>query len=94
MKGAKKLANHKSAKKRAKQNIIRRIRNNSVRTRIRNAVKNFQMEAGSGSPESAAAGLDEVKSLIDTAAKKGVYHKKNASRKISRLSKLVNKVSV
>ncbi|MBT3312895.1 MAG: 30S ribosomal protein S20 [Desulfobacterales bacterium] len=86
------MANHKSAKKRAKQNVIRRMRNNSVRTRIRNAVNNFQMEAGNGSPE-AAAGLDEIKSLIDKAAKKGVYHKKNASRKISRLSKLVNRVS-
>jgi small subunit ribosomal protein S20 len=88
------LANHKSAKKRAKQNVIRRMRNNSVRTRLRNAVKNFQMEAGSGSPESVAAGLDAVKSLIDKAAKKGVYHKKNASRKISRLSKLINRASL
>ena len=93
MKGVVKLANHKSAKKRAKQNVVRRMRNNSVRTRVKNAVKKVRMEAENGSPESAVAELNNVKSLIDISAKKGVYHRKNASRKISRLSKLVNNIS-
>ena len=87
------MANHKSARKRAKQNVVRRMRNNSVKTRVKNAVKKVRMEAENGSQESAVVELNKVKSLIDISAKKGVYHKKNASRKISRLSKLVNSMS-
>jgi small subunit ribosomal protein S20 len=37
--------------------------------------------------------LDTAKSIIDKAAKKGVIHKKTASRKISRLSKNINTIS-
>ncbi|MCF8080053.1 MAG: 30S ribosomal protein S20 [Desulfobacterales bacterium] len=80
------MANHKSALKRAKQNEERKLRNKAVRTRVRSAVK----EVRSASPEAAAEALLAAQSTIDRAAKKGVLHRKNASRKISRLKKLVN----
>jgi small subunit ribosomal protein S20 len=37
--------------------------------------------------------LNLAQSVLDKAAKKGTIHKKTASRKISRLSKLVNSIS-
>jgi small subunit ribosomal protein S20 len=87
------LANHKSAIKRAAQNEIRRLRNKSVKTRIKNIIKNVRLAVSEKSSEAALKKLDEAKSLIDKAAKKGVVHTKTASRKISRLTKLVNTIS-
>ena len=87
------MANHKSALKRARQNEGRRIRNKSTKTRIKNIVKDVRLAVGEKSEESALTKLDTAKSIIDNAAKKGVIHKKSASRKISRLSKIVNAVS-
>jgi small subunit ribosomal protein S20 len=87
------LANHKSALKRARQNEVRRIRNKSTKTRIKNIVKDVRLDVSEKSKESALTKLDTAKSIIDKAAKKGVIHKKTASRKISRLSKNVNAIS-
>ncbi|MEE8554199.1 MAG: 30S ribosomal protein S20, partial [Desulfobacterales bacterium] len=42
------------------------------------------------SKEAVLSELNTAQSIIDNAAKKGVIHKKTASRKISRLSRLVN----
>lgn len=87
------MANHKSALKRARQNEIRRLRNKSVRTRVKSIVKDVRLSVSEGSKEAALKKLDIAKTNIDRAAQKGVIHKKTASRKISRLSKLVNTIS-
>lgn len=86
------MANHKSALKRARQNEERRMRNKSTKTRIKNIVKDVRLDVSENSKESALMKLDTAKSIIDKAAKKGVIHKKTASRKISRLSKTVNAI--
>lgn len=82
------MANHKSALKRARQNENRRLRNKGVKTRVKSVVKAVRT-AGDDS----AAKLDGAKSVIDKAAKRGVIHKRTASRTISRLAKHVNTVS-
>ena len=87
------MANHKSAIKRAAQNEIRRMRNKTVKTRLKNIVKNVRLAVSEKSSEAALKKLDDAKSTIDKAAKKGVIHTKTASRKISRLTKLVNTIS-
>lgn len=87
------MADHKSAIKRARQNEKRRLRNKSSKTRIKNIVKGVRQTVSEKSNEAALAELDIAKSIIDNAAKKGVIHRKTASRKISRLSKLVNTIS-
>ena len=87
------MANHKSALKRARQNEIRRLRNKSVRTRVKSIVKDVRLSVSEDSKEAALKKLDIAKTNIDRAAQKGVIHKKTASRKISRLSKLVNTIS-
>ena len=88
------MANHKSAVKRARQNEIRRLRNKSVKTRVKSIVKDVRLSVDGSSKEDALKKLDMAKSNIDRAAQKGVINKKTASRKISRLSKLVNTISV
>ena len=87
------MANHKSAIKRARQNENRRLRNKSVKTRVKNIVKNVRLAVNEKTKEEALKELDIAKSVIDRAAKKGVIHRKTASRKISRLSKHVNAIS-
>jgi small subunit ribosomal protein S20 len=88
-KGDSTLANHKSAKKRALQNELRRLRNRSVRTQIKGIVKNVRATAAGEDTAQGPAQLKIAQSAIDKAAKKGVLHRKTAARKISRLSKLV-----
>ena len=85
------MANHKSALKRAKQSETKRLRNKAVKTRVKHNVQAVYQAAGGESPETASTHLRAAKSVIDKAAKKGVIHKKTAARKISRLSKMVNK---
>ncbi len=82
------MANHASALKRARQNEIRNLRNRMVKTRVKNVVKSLRQAVETPSAETATTTLDQAKSMIAKAAKKGVIHRKNASRKISRLSKL------
>ena len=87
------MANHKSALKRARQNDIRRLRNKSTRTRVKNVVKDVRQAVDGQSGADAAAELNTAKSAIDKAAKKGVIHRNTAARKISRLTKRANALS-
>jgi small subunit ribosomal protein S20 len=87
------LANHKSAIKRAKQSEARRLRNRARKTRLKNIVKGVQEAIVANSPELAAERLKTAISVIDRTAGKGVIHKNNASRKISRLTKRVNSLA-
>jgi len=84
------VANHKSAVKRNRQNAIRNARNNHIRTTMRTLVKNIRDAVASGEAEAAQAALNKAIPYIDKTATKGVIHKATASRKISRLTKLVN----
>lgn len=84
------MANHKSALKRARQNEDRRLRNKSVKTRVKNVVKNVRQAVAGQTEADVLTELNSAKSAIDKAAKKGVIHRNTAARKISRLSKQVN----
>lgn len=86
------MANHKSAEKRAKQGEKKNLRNRMVKTHVKTAVKKV-LAAVSEKDENAASVLDMAKSAIDKAAKKGVIHKRNAARKISRLAKKLNAIN-
>ncbi len=86
------MANHKSALKRARQNVVRRTRNRSNRTRVKNVVKDVRL-AAKDSAENIQERLDVAQSVIDKAAKKGAIHKRTAARKVSRLTRLVNATS-
>lgn len=87
------LANHKSALKRAKQNEIQRIRNKGYKTRVKKAVKEVRIAITENTPTQARETLDKAVSIIQKSVSKGVIHKNQAARKVSRLTLQVNKLS-
>ncbi|PLX92900.1 MAG: 30S ribosomal protein S20 [Desulfuromonas sp.] len=84
------MANHKSAVKRNRQNAVRCARNTHVRSTMRTFVKQVREAVAAGDQDAAKVALERAVPYIDKAASKGVIHKATASRKISRLNKLVN----
>ena len=87
------MATHKSAMKRAKQNTKRNLRNKSVRTRVKGAIKAVRASIEAKSADKAKADLTVAIPIIQKAAQKGSIHPNNASRKISRLTRQVNALS-
>ncbi|MFC1868136.1 30S ribosomal protein S20 [Thermodesulfobacteriota bacterium] len=87
------MANHKSALKRAKQNEVKRIRNLSYKTRVKNVVKELRTSIADKSEDKAKENLREVTSIAQKSVSKGAIHKKKASRKISRLALQVNRIA-
>lgn len=85
------MANHKSAIKRHRQSLKRRDRNRDARANVREAMKKVRTLMAAGDEKGAKASLIEAERAIAKASAKGLYHKKNAARKISRLSKSVAK---
>jgi len=88
------LANHKSEIKRARQNAEQNDRNKAVRTSVKNVIKATRQVAAEKPKEEAVKVLNAAKSTIDKASKKKVIHKKTAARKISRLAKRVNRITI
>ncbi len=84
------MANHKSAAKRNRQSAKRNVRNTHIRSTMRNLVKQVREAVLAGDKEAAQAALAKAIPYIDKTSTKGVIHKATASRKISRLTKLVN----
>jgi small subunit ribosomal protein S20 len=86
------VANHKSAEKRIRQTARRTARNRYVRSTMRTFVKRVRVAAEAGEADAARAALIDAMKKIDGAASKGVIHRKQASRRISRLQLLVNEI--
>lgn len=84
------MANIKSAKKRILVNRTKAERNKSIRSAVKTAIKKVEAAVATKDQSAASAALLNATSVIDKATTKGVYHKNNASRKVSRLAKLVN----
>jgi small subunit ribosomal protein S20 len=86
------LATHKSARKRARQDIKRRARNRHQRGRVKGAVKNARAAVVAGDAEQAGEALCVAEGVLRRAASKGAIPKKRASREISRLAKHTNRL--
>ncbi len=84
------MANHKSALKRNRQNSVRRARNRANRSKVNNAIRAVDAAIANLSADEAKVALQTAIPVIQKVASKGVLHKKNASRKVSRLTKRVN----
>ena len=87
------MANIKSAKKRVLVSRTKYERNKSIKSSVKTAMKKVEAAVAANDKEKAAAALLEATAIIDKAATKGVYHKNNASRKVSRLAKAVNSIA-
>jgi small subunit ribosomal protein S20 len=80
------VARHKSAQKRARQDVKRRDRNRAIRGRTRSVVKDLRKEIESGGA-AVSDQLRNAESALRRAASKGVVPKNRASRLVSRLHK-------
>jgi small subunit ribosomal protein S20 len=87
------VANHKDAVKRNRQNQKRRAQNRHYRARMRGQVKKVRAAIESGDMTGAAAELKATTGLIHRLASKGILHRRQAGRKISRLQQAVNQLS-
>ncbi len=84
------MAHHKSAIKRIKQNEKKKEMNRHDRTTLRTCIKRVREAAAGNDPAAAKAALAAAIPVIDSAASKGIIHPNNASRNVSRLTRLVN----
>lgn len=87
------MANIKSAKKRILVNRTKAARNKSIRSSVKTAMKKVDAAVVSNDKAAAAEALTNAITIIEKASSKGVYHKNNAARKVSRLSKAVNSIA-
>jgi small subunit ribosomal protein S20 len=83
------LANHKSAKKRARQTIRKAARNSQSRKAVRTFEKKLRTALDEKNADLAKTLMVAYESKIGKAAQKGLYHAKTASRKVSRLAQQV-----
>ena len=86
------MANHKSAEKRARQTIKKNERNTAYMSSVKTTLKKFYSALGEAK-KSGAKDSEELKStfinsqsMLQKAATKGIIHKNNAARKVSRLA--------
>lgn len=85
------MANHKSAAKRARQNVKRRVRNRALKSTYRTELKKFTTLITEEKTEDAQKMLPHIHKVIDKAHTKGVVPKNAASRKKSQVSLMLNK---
>lgn len=87
------MANIKSAKKRILVNRTKAERNKAIRSGVKTAVKKVLAAVESGDKTAAQTELTAATKVIEMAGSKGVYHKNNVARKVSKISRAVNEMA-
>jgi small subunit ribosomal protein S20 len=87
------MANTVSAKKMTRKIVKRTEINRARRSRMRTFVRKVEEAIASGNQNAAAEALHAAEPEIMRAAQKGVVHKNNASRKVSRLAHRIKALS-
>ncbi len=87
------MANTKSARKATRKIARRTAVNKSRRSHVRTALRDVETAIASGDKTAALTALKAAEPQLVRAARKGVLHKKTASRKISRLTRQLAKLS-
>ena len=80
------MANIKSAKKRAKQTVVRNARNTAQRSQLRTAVKKVLKALDANDAAGAEAAYAVAQPLLDRFSSRGLIHKNKAARHKSRLT--------
>ena len=83
------MANTAQARKRARQNEVRRKHNSSLRSALRTAIKKVRKAVDAGDKAAASTILQTSQSAIDRITDKRIMHKNAASRHKSRLAQAV-----
>ncbi|MBN2618474.1 MAG: 30S ribosomal protein S20 [Spirochaetales bacterium] len=81
------MPNNLNAAKRQRQNVSRRMRNRTVKSSCRTAIKAFESALKDKNKDVAVDKLKLSVKLLDSAAGKGVFHKNTVARKKSRMHK-------
>ena len=84
------MANIKSQKKRIKTAEKARLRNRSVRSSLKTAVRKVVEAVDEGDAQLAQAKAREACRLLDKAASKGIIHKNQAAERKSGVQRMVN----
>ena len=79
-----------SVLKRQRQTITRRLRNRAILSTIKTVIKHLTTAIEARKVDEARSALAAVTKTLDKAVTKGVLHRNNASRRISRLTRQVN----
>ena len=87
------MANIKSQIKRIKTNEKARLRNKSVKSALKTAVRKFREAAAAGDTDTAKAQLRVASRQLDKAASKGVIHTNQAANRKSAMAKQVAELS-
>jgi len=80
------MPNIKSAKKRLRQNIVRRARNRALRSALRTQCRKVREAVADGDPERAEAEFRLATKRLDRAGARNIIHRNAAARLKSRLS--------
>jgi len=86
------VANNKSTQKRVRQNERRRLRNRTVRSKVKTLYKKVETAVKDNEIEEAKSNCILFVSAMDKAVKKGVFHKNTAARKKSKIMKKVHSI--
>lgn len=84
------MPNSRSARKRMRQNVVRRLRNRARKSTMRTQIKRVVRAVSEGNAERANEELRIAVKKLDQAAAKKVIHKNAAARMKSRLARRVN----
>ena len=87
------MANIKSQIKRNRQNEKRRMRNKSVKSALKTAVRKFHEATASGDLENMTVLMRDASRKLDKAVSKGVIHKNQAANRKSSIAKQLNSVA-
>ena len=82
------MANTRSAKKRIKQNLKRRLRNRGVRSSIRSLVKTARVAVTDKTPQAKETVHEAIRQL-DRAVSRGIIHRNTAARRKSSLARSI-----
>ncbi|TPG37471.1 30S ribosomal protein S20 [Mycolicibacterium hodleri] len=86
------MANIKSQQKRILTNERARLRNQSVKSALRTAVRGFREAVDAGEKDKATELLATTSRQLDKAASKGVIHRNQAANKKSALASALHKL--
>ena len=85
------MANHVSGKKRSRQNKVKNAVNSQYLSKFRSAINKFNNSTKTNNKEEIQKSFSNINSVLAKASKKGIFKKENISRKLSSLSKQIQK---
>ncbi|HUG68557.1 MAG TPA: 30S ribosomal protein S20 [Pirellulaceae bacterium] len=83
------MPNSKSAKKRLRQNVVRRDRNKAVKSALRSQLRKVREAVQAGDVGKAESEMQVATQRLDRAGQQNIIHRNKASRTKSRLQKLI-----